>query len=94
MRKPHSDVVPERQPHRCHARGDPSCPRRPSHCTQGIALFEVNRDLGAELLQAIREMKAGQVQVVHSLVTEAREKTGLSQSPFAALLADAGIQNR
>ena len=51
-----------------------------------LALFEANRDLGAELLQSIREMKAGQVRVVHSPATEAREKTGLSQSPFAALL--------
>jgi len=55
-----------------------------------LALFEANRDLGAELLQSIREMKAGQVRVVHSPATEAREKTGLSQSPFAALSAFAG----
>ena len=48
--------------------------------------FEAQRDIGVELLQAIREMKAGQGQVVHSPATEARKKTGLSQSEFAALL--------
>lgn len=51
-----------------------------------LATFEAGRDLGAELLQSIREMKAGKVRVVHSPATEAREKTGLSQSQFAALL--------
>ena len=47
---------------------------------------EARRDLGAELVQAIREMKAGQGRVVTSPVIEARKKTGLSQSQFAALL--------
>ena len=51
-----------------------------------LAAYEAKRDLAAELLQAVREMKAGQVQVVTSPVTEARKKTGLSQSQFAALL--------
>ena len=31
-----------------------------------LAKFEAGRDLGAELLQSIREMKAGKVHVVHS----------------------------
>ncbi|MDP2821279.1 MAG: helix-turn-helix domain-containing protein [Sulfuritalea sp.] len=48
--------------------------------------YEAQRDLAGELLQSIREMKAGQVQVVSSPVIEARKKTGLSQSQFAALL--------
>ena len=48
--------------------------------------YEARRDLGAELVQAIREMKAGQGRVVTSPVIEARRKTGLSQSQFAALL--------
>lgn len=48
--------------------------------------FEASRDLGAELLQAVREMKAGQTNVVGSPAIEAREKTGLSQSQFAKLL--------
>jgi len=51
-----------------------------------LAAYEAKRDLAAELLQAVREMKAGHVQVVTSPVTEARKKTGLSQSQFAALL--------
>ena len=47
--------------------------------------YEAKRDLAADLLQAVREMKSGQVQVVSSPVIEARKKTGLSQSQFAAL---------
>ena len=48
--------------------------------------YEARRDLAAELLQSIREMKAGKTSVVFSPATEARQKTGLSQSQFAALL--------
>lgn len=48
--------------------------------------YEAKRDIGAELVQAIREMKAGPGRVVTSPVIEARKKTGLSQSQFAALL--------
>jgi putative transcriptional regulator len=51
-----------------------------------LAGFEAKRDLAAELLQSVREMKAGEVEVVSSPVIEARRKTGLSQSQFAALL--------
>lgn len=51
-----------------------------------VAAYEAKRDLAADLLQAVREMKAGQVRVVTSPVVEARKKTGLSQSQFAALL--------
>jgi putative transcriptional regulator len=51
-----------------------------------LEAYEATRDLAAELLQSVREMKAGQVQVVTSPVVEARRKTGLSQSQFAALL--------
>lgn len=51
-----------------------------------LAAYEAERDLAAELLQSVREMKAGQVRVVSSPVIEARNKTGLSQSQFAALL--------
>ena len=42
-----------------------------------LAAFEAKRDLAAELLQSIREMKAGKTQVVLSPATEARRKTGL-----------------
>lgn len=48
--------------------------------------YEAQRDLSAELLQSIREMKADQGRVVYSEAIEARKKTGLSQSQFAALL--------
>ena len=51
-----------------------------------LAAFEAKRDLAAELLQSIREMKAGKTHLVLSPASEAREKTGLSQSQFAALL--------
>ena len=48
--------------------------------------YEANRDLAADLLQSIREMKAGKVHVVYSDAIAARRNTGLSQSQFAALL--------
>ncbi len=48
--------------------------------------YEAERDLAAELLQSVREMKAGQVHVVSSPAIEARRKTGLSQAQFAALI--------
>jgi putative transcriptional regulator len=51
-----------------------------------LAAHEATRNLAADLLQSIREMKAGKTQVVYSPATEAREKTGLSQSQFAELL--------
>jgi putative transcriptional regulator len=51
-----------------------------------LAAYEAKRDLAAELLQSVREMKAGQLHVVSSPVIEARKKTGLSQSQFAALM--------
>ena len=51
-----------------------------------IEVFESNRDIGEDLLQSIRDMKAGKGQVVVSPAIEARSRTGLSQSQFAALL--------
>jgi putative transcriptional regulator len=51
-----------------------------------ITAYEAKRDLAAELLQSIREMKAGKTEAVLSLAVEARQRTGLSQSQFAALL--------
>ena len=53
---------------------------------KALAAYEAERDLGAELLQSIREMKEGKVQVAYTPAAEARERTGLSQSQFAALL--------
>lgn len=51
-----------------------------------LAAYEAQRDLAAELLQSVREMKAGQVRVISSPVIEARNKTGLSQAQFAVLM--------
>ena len=51
-----------------------------------IASFEAKRDVGAEILQSIKDMKAGKGRIVVSSATEAREATGLSQSQFAILL--------
>ena len=51
-----------------------------------IAAFEAKRDIGEEILHSIRDLKAGKGHIVHSPAIEARRKTGLSQSQFAALL--------
>lgn len=51
-----------------------------------IEAFEATRDLGEEILQSIRDIKAGKGQVVVSPAIQARHNTGLSQSQFAALL--------
>jgi putative transcriptional regulator len=48
--------------------------------------FEAGRDLGEDLLESIRQMKAGEGTVVHSPAIVARQRTGLSQSRFAELL--------
>jgi putative transcriptional regulator len=48
------------------------------------------RNLAAELLQAVREMKAGKPARVHHVkvpkIVEPRTRTGLSQQQFAAIL--------
>lgn len=53
------------------------------------------RDLGAELLASIQQMKAGKKAVVHkvdlSYVVEARQKVGFTQDQFARLL---GVSKR
>ncbi len=51
-----------------------------------LRAYEAKRDLAAELLESVKQMKDGKTQVVLSPATEARERTGLSQSQFAALL--------
>lgn len=51
-----------------------------------VTAFEATRDIGEELLQSIRDIKAGKGQVVVSPASEARNKMGLSQSQFAELL--------
>jgi putative transcriptional regulator len=62
----------------------PSNPKKLTYSQ--IAEHEAQRDIGAEILQSIKDMKAGQGQVVLSSAAEAREATGLSQSQFACLL--------
>ena len=48
------------------------------------------RDIGAELLESVRQMKAGKRGAVHAVdvpqVVQARIHAGLSQSQFAALM--------
>ena len=48
------------------------------------------RDIGAELLASVRDMRAGRAGHVHrisvSAITEARTRTGLSQHRFAEVL--------
>ena len=53
---------------------------------QELETYEARRDLAADLLESIREMRAGKGTVVQSLAIEARQRTGLSQSQFARLL--------
>ncbi|MDO5691123.1 MAG: helix-turn-helix domain-containing protein [Pseudomonadota bacterium] len=51
-----------------------------------LASWEASRDIEADLLQAAREMAAGKTSVAYSPVIDARRRSGLSQSQFAALL--------
>jgi putative transcriptional regulator len=51
-----------------------------------LEAFEAQRDLAADLLQSVQEMKAGLGRVVLSPALAARRSTGLSQAQFAALL--------
>ncbi|MEA3276364.1 MAG: helix-turn-helix domain-containing protein [Pseudomonadota bacterium] len=48
--------------------------------------YEAERDLAADLLQAIDEMKAGKGRAVWPPALAARQETGLSQVQFAELL--------
>ena len=51
---------------------------------------DAGRDIGEELLQAVRDMKRGRAARTHNVETPvaaaARAKTGLTQAQFAALL--------
>lgn len=49
-----------------------------------LRVYESRRDLAAELLESVRQMKAGKTQLVSSPAVEALERTGLSQSQFAS----------
>ena len=51
-----------------------------------LAVWEGGRDLEAELVESVRQMKRGEGTVVHSPVIAARQNSGLSQAQFALLL--------
>lgn len=51
-----------------------------------LAAWEAGRDLEAELLQSVRQIKRGEGAVVYSPVIDARKNSGLSQTQFAQLL--------
>ncbi|MBK6747041.1 helix-turn-helix domain-containing protein [Ottowia sp.] len=51
-----------------------------------LAAKEAGRDIGAEILAGIRDVKAGRTRAVYSPVVAARQKSGLSQSGFAAAM--------
>ena len=55
-----------------------------------LAKWEKTRNLGQEILQGIQDIKAGRVgrryTVASYAIIRAREKSGLSQAQFAALL--------
>lgn len=55
-----------------------------------LAKWEKSRDIGQEILQGIKDIKAGRVRRRYTVksypIVRAREKSGLSQAQFAALL--------
>lgn len=51
-----------------------------------LLIRDAGRDIGAELLESVRQMKRGEGEVVYVPAKAAREKTGLSQVQFAKLL--------
>lgn len=58
--------------------------------TKDLKKRDSKRDIGAELLESVRQMKAGRAGKIHKVViypvVSARMKSGLSQSEFAKLL--------
>lgn len=55
-----------------------------------LTAWDAQRDLGAELLESVRQMKADQAarrtQVMPTLAAQARSQMGMSQTEFAELL--------
>jgi putative transcriptional regulator len=62
-----------------------STPGKPMSDEQ-LAAWEAGRDLEAELVESVRQMKLGEGTVVHSPVIAARQNSKLSQAQFAQLL--------
>jgi putative transcriptional regulator len=60
-------------------------PKKPRTDAQ-LAAWEAGRDLEAELLESVRQMKRGEGTVVYSPVIAARQNSGLTQAQFAQLL--------
>jgi len=60
-----------------------------------LTAWEKSRDIGAELLQSVKEMKAGKAgrsqRVEISPVADARLKTGMTQAAFANIM---GVSKR
>ena len=50
-----------------------------------LEAWENSRDLGAELLESVRQMKAGKGCIVMSPLISARKRSGLSEVEFAKL---------
>jgi putative transcriptional regulator len=53
---------------------------------KALAERDAERNIGEELLQAVRDVKAGRGTVVHSPVAQARASAALSQAQFASLM--------
>jgi len=51
-----------------------------------LAAWEAGRDLEAELLESVRQLKRGEGTVVYSPVIAARQNSKLTQAQFAQLL--------
>lgn len=47
---------------------------------------DAKRDLGAEFLESVRQMKRGAARTVYSPVVQARANAGLTQAQFARIL--------
>jgi putative transcriptional regulator len=62
----------------------------PKMSDRALKARDAKRNLGEELLESVREMKAGKAGHVHrvsvSAITAARTRSGLSQQRFAELL--------
>jgi putative transcriptional regulator len=67
----------------------------PKKTERALRARDAKRDIGTELLAAVREMKAGKVGRVHRVsvsgIAEARARSGLSQQRFADML---GVSQR
>ena len=48
--------------------------------------YMTGEELGEKLLESVRQMKTGTGTVVYSTIIAARQKSGLTQTQFAALL--------